>query len=183
MCIIRSTIHWELSAVFPHYHKHSLVENYELGVVRLEKKELTAMNSETEKKTSALVNRAVLLGVMHFVSSKVLRVIIKYQTWQTLQSTLTHTWRHNSKQLQCNYDSFHSQRSVNSNKYRASQAYRASLNITLCEVSSLYKDCYYYYYYYYYISVQFHDISFRHASINSMVHSTHAIFGTTTHCK
>ena len=38
------------------------------------------MNSETEKKTSALVYRAVLLGVMHFVSSKVLRVIIKYQT-------------------------------------------------------------------------------------------------------
>ena len=28
--------------------------------------------------------------------------------------------------------------------------YRASLNITLCEVSSLYKDCCYYYYYYYY---------------------------------
>ena len=28
--------------------------------------------------------------------------------------------------------------------------YSASLNITLCEVSSLYKDCYNYYYYYYY---------------------------------
>ena len=28
--------------------------------------------------------------------------------------------------------------------------YRAPLNITLCEVSSLYKDCYHYNYYYYY---------------------------------
>ena len=65
ICTIRSTIHWELSTVFPDYYKHSLSDNYEL---RLRSADKDNCSEQWEKKTIALVHNAVLGGLIKCVT-------------------------------------------------------------------------------------------------------------------